>query len=127
MSELLRELARQKVTVWKSHGMSRTGTLQDVHTRWVSLADEQGGTLLMPSDNIRLIKIINGDMTACAARGGLTPSLVGRTVSVTTKTGEGSFTDTGELEAFDDDWLRVRKKSDQLYFPISSILEMSLL
>ena len=127
MSDLLQELAGQRVTIWTSHGVSRTGSLQDVRARWVGLVDQNGSTWLMPSDNIRLIKIICGGMTARATVGGLNPALIGRDVSVSTKTSEGSFTDTGELEAFDEDWLRVRKKSDQLYFPISSLVEMRLI
>ena len=65
-------------------------------------------------------------MTAQAAAGGLLPSLLGRTVSVTSRSGEASYNDTGELEAFDDDWLRVQVKGSQLYFAVSSIVEMRL-
>ncbi len=121
MSDLLRELVGREVSVWTDPGLGQSGTLQNVGSRWIHLASDAHSTLLIPTQNIRLIKIEGRGMTAQAARGELQPSLLGRTVSVSSRSGENSYSDTGQLEAFDDDWLRVQVKGSQLYFAVSSI------
>ncbi len=125
MSDLLRELVGREVSVWPKSDTGIPGILQDISGRWIHLVSGSDGALLIPTCNIRLIKIAGG-MTAQSATGGLLPSLLGRTVSVSSSSGEGSYSDTGELQAFDDDWLRVGVKGAQLYFPVNSITEIRL-
>ena len=127
MSDSLQELVGRRVSYWTNSGSSSTGTLQNVGTRWISLAEDTGVTVLLPAESIRLLKVTGGGMTAQPVTGELNPSLLGRSVTIATYGSENKFSDTGELEAFDDNWLRIRKKNDQLYFPISSIAELRLL
>ena len=48
----------------------------------------------------------------------LLQELVGKSVVYT---GSGSIKDTGVLEAFDDQWIRISRGSETLYFPIHHI------
>ena len=127
MSELLQELVGQKVWFWTTVSSSDFGTLDAAGNRWISMTSVSDGLLLLPLTNIRLIKAEGGGMTVQAATGEISPSLIGRKVKVSSIAGESAHQDTGELEAFDDDWLRVRVKSDQLYFPVSNIAAVQVL
>lgn len=51
----------------------------------------------------------------------LLQELVGRQVTVYSVAGNGSASDTGVLEAFDDQWIRISRNGDSLYFPIHHI------
>ena len=127
MSELLQELVGRRVWFWTTVGPSDLGTLDAAGNRWISMTSAVNGLLLLPLANIRLIKIVGGGMAVQAVSGEIAPSLLGRKVTVSSISGESTLKDTGELEAFDEDWLRVRVKNDQLYFPASSIAELRLL
>ena len=122
MSELLRELVGHEVSAWTSPGLGHAGIVQNIGSRWMHLVSDTFGTLLIPLENIRLIKITGGGMTAQVAAGDLGPSMRGKTMSVSSRSGENSFSDSGVLEAFDDDWLRLQVKGSQLYFAVSSII-----
>ncbi len=127
MSELLQELVGQKVWFWTTASSSDLGTLDAAGNRWMNVSSEVNGLLLLPLANIRLIKVSGDGMTVQAATGEISPSVIGRKVRISSLSGESAVKDTGELEAYDDDWVRVRVKSNQLYFPVSSIAEMRLL
>ena len=103
-----------------------SGAVLDIGSRWLHLASSSDGTLLIPLQSIRLIKVSSGLMQTQCATGDLEPGLVGRTVLVCSGS-EGSFKDTGTLEAFDENSLRLRVKAAQLYFRVSSINELRLL
>ena len=123
---MLQELVGQNISLWLVSGSSHLGTVLDIGSRWLHLASSYDGTLLMPLQNIRLIKVSGGVMQIQSAGGEMEPALVGRTVLIYSGF-EGNFKDTGVLEAFDEDWLRIRAKNEQLYFSLSGISELRLL
>ncbi|HEY3268339.1 MAG TPA: hypothetical protein VGM37_15580 [Armatimonadota bacterium] len=49
-------------------------------------------------------------------------TLVGQTVTVYTISSQSSFSDTGMLDSYDEQFIRLRdKKGQTLYFPIANI------
>lgn len=126
MSELLWELVGQEVSLWLVSGPTYSGAVLDIGSRWLHLASSSEGALLVPLQSIRLIKVSGGMMQAQCATGELKPALVGRTVLIYSGP-ESSYKDTGVLEAFDENWLRVRVKNDQNYLGLGGISELRLL
>ena len=125
MSRLVQELAGREVLIWTIDGSSHAAVLQEAGSRWIA-ASSALGLRMFPQDSIRLIKLPGGGMTVQAADGDLQPSLLGRSVAVSSRALEAGFSDTGTLEAFDADWLRVGIENAQLYFQIGRIMEMRL-
>ena len=51
----------------------------------------------------------------------LLQELVGRAVQVYTVRGESEVSDTGVLDAYDDNWIRLRKENVLLLFSVSRV------
>jgi hypothetical protein len=129
VSVLLRELEGRQVLVYSSasagpFGGGTDGVVRAAGRVWLSL--QQYDRVLVPLRTIRLIKVAGGGLTAQAAEGDLQEFLLGRTVQVTSSKGEANYTDTGTLEAFDDEWLRVRAGSAQLLFAVHNVTQLKI-
>ncbi len=47
--------------------------------------------------------------------------LLGQYVEVRSRAGQSEYTDKGMLEAYDSQWIRLRKDSETICFPIANI------
>lgn len=52
---------------------------------------------------------------------GVLEDLLGAEVEVRSLRGQGECVDTGVLEAFDAQWIKVRKDDEVLFFPIANV------